>query len=396
MILLKYKLAMKLKLAVVTGSRSEYGLLKPLMEVIKAHKSAQLQLVITGMHLSPEFGLTYKEIEAAGFTINERVEMLLSADTDSAIVKSTAIGMIGMSGVIERLQPDWLIVLGDRFETFAAVFAAHQAKIPIAHLHGGELTEGATDDAMRHAITKMSFLHFTSTDVYRRRVIQLGESPNRVFNVGAIGLDAIRRLKLLSKKELERRLELSLGNMIFLVTYHPVTMERNTAASQVKQILKAFDKFPDAQVIVTMPNADADGRVIMNLFEQYAKKAPSRVKLFTSLGQLKYLSLLKFARLVVGNSSSGIIEAPEMKIPTVNIGNRQEGRVKAKSIIDCDTDADSIVKAIKKALSPNFRKKCLVVSNPYKKEGTVKAILNTIRKVGKPASTKKIFYDLHK
>ncbi len=383
-----------LKIAVVTGSRAEYGLFKPLLHLIQKDRSLQLQLLVTGMHLSPEFGLTYQQIETDGYKIDEKVEMLISGDTDSAIVKSTAIGMMGMADALQRLQPDWVVVLGDRFETFAAAFAAHQAKIPVAHLHGGELTEGATDDAMRHAITKMSYLHFASTDIYRKRVIQLGESPDRVLNVGAIGLESIRTLKTLSKKELEKQLDMQFGKLNFLVTYHPVTMEKQTAEQQVRQLLAALDRFPEATLIITMPNADADGRVIMRLLEQYAKKEPERVKLFTSLGQLRYLSVLKQVQLVIGNSSSGIIEVPDMHIPTINIGIRQQGRVKSESVIDTKTDTNSIIKAIRHSLSPEFSRKCKKASNPYNKKGTAAAIIARIRKAGKLSSVKKKFFDL--
>ena len=383
-----------LKIAVVTGSRAEYGLLKPLLDAIRKDRSLKLQLLVTGMHLSPEFGLTYQQIEQDGYRIDEKVEMLLSGDTDSAIVKSTAIGMMGMADALLRLQPDWVVLLGDRFETFAAAFAAHQAKIPVAHLHGGELTEGATDDAMRHAITKMSYLHFTSTEIYRKRVIQLGESPDRVLNVGAIGLESVRTIKSLSKKELEKQLNLEFGKQNFLITYHPVTLEKQTAEQQVKQLLAALDRFPDAKLIVTMPNADADGRVIMRLLEQYEKKDPVRIKLFTSLGQLRYLSVLKQVQVVIGNSSSGIIEVPEMHIPTINIGNRQQGRVKSKTVIDSKTDSASIIKAIRQSLSLQFKQQCRSARNPYSKAGTAAAILNHIRGAGKLSSIKKKFYDL--
>jgi len=383
-----------LKIAVVTGSRAEYGLFKPLLQLIQKDRSLQLQLLVTGMHLSPEFGLTFQQIETDGYKINEKVEMLISGDTDSAIVKSTAIGMMGMADALQRLQPDWVVVLGDRFETFAAAFAAHQAKIPVAHLHGGELTEGATDDAMRHAITKMSFLHFTSTDIYRKRVIQLGESPDRVLNVGAIGLESVRTLKTLSKKELEKQLDMKFGKLNFLVTYHPVTMEKQTAEQQVRQLLLALDRFPEATLIFTMPNADADGRVIMRLLEQYAKKESDRVKLFTSLGQLRYLSALKQVQLVIGNSSSGIIEVPDMHIASINIGIRQQGRVKSESVIDTKTDTNSIIKAIRYSLSPEFSRKIKKASNPYNKKGTAAAIVARIRKAGKLGSVKKKFYDL--
>lgn len=386
--------SVKLKCCVVTGSRAEYGLFLPLLRRIKEEQGMELQLVVTGMHLSPEFGLTYKQIEADRFVINEKVEMLLSADTDTAITKSTALGLIGFADAFERLKPDWIILLGDRFETFAAAIAAHLAKVPVAHLHGGEITEGATDDAMRHAITKMSFLHFTSTEDYRKRVIQLGESPKRVFNVGAIGLETLQSIKLLSKKEIETQLNMKFGKENFLITYHPVTLENQTAEKQITHLLKALDAFKEVTLIFTMPNADAGGRVIMNLLEGYSKKYPGRVMVFTSLGYLRYLSMLKQVQVVIGNSSSGIIEVPEMQIPTINIGSRQQGRIRGKTIIESKPDAGSIIKAIRKAQSPDFRSQCNNAKNPYKKDGTDSAIINHIYKAGKLSSIQKTFFDL--
>ncbi|MGB8190902.1 MAG: UDP-N-acetylglucosamine 2-epimerase, partial [Chitinophagaceae bacterium] len=291
-----------LKICIVTGSRAEYGLMLPLMKLVKQQKDLQLQIVATGMHLSPEFGLTYREIEKDGFTIDEKVEILLSGDSETAIAKSTGMGVMGLAEALTRLQPHWMVVLGDRFETFAAATAAHLLRIPIAHLHGGELTEGATDDAFRHSITKMAYLHFTSTDEYRRRVIQLGEDPKRVFNTGAIGLDNIKGLSLLSKKELEANLQFSDIDKAVLVTFHPITMENRSSAVQVKDLLDTLDKFPDLKIIFTMPNADADGRVIGQMIKEYAQQNTGRAAVFSSLGQQRYLSLLQFVRAMIGNS----------------------------------------------------------------------------------------------
>jgi len=384
-----------LKFCIVTGSRAEYGLLMPLMKLIKKDASLQLQIVATGMHLSPEFGLTYRQIESDGFIINEWVEMLLSGDTDTAITKAVGLGMIGFSDAFRRLQPDWVILLGDRFETFASATAAHLSKIPVAHLYGGELTEGATDDAMRHAITKMAYLHFTATETYRKRVIQLGEHPKRVFNVGAIGLENIRGLKLLSKKQLEDELDFSIKNKTILVTYHPVTLEKNTAIQQMNVLLKALDSFPDANIIFTLPNADADGRIIIQLIHDYVKKNTDRAKAFTSLGQLKYLSALQHVSMVVGNSSSGVIEVPSFKIPTVNIGDRQTGRIKPASVIDAKANTKSIIEAIQKASSRAFVAFCKKVSNPYSKVNTSANILKQLKKSSRISSIKKTFYDQH-
>lgn len=384
------------KICIVTGSRAEYGLLQPLMKAIKKDRSLQLQLLVTGMHLSPEFGLTYKQIEQDGFPIDEKVEMLLSGDTGSAIVKATGLGMIGFADALQRLQPHWVVVLGDRFETFAAAVAAHLLNIPLAHLHGGEVTEGATDDALRHAITKMATLHFTSTEAYRKRVIQLGEQPARVFNTGAIGLDNIQQLKLLGKKALENKLSFSFNGDVALVTYHPVTLEKETAAAQVKELLQALDKFPQLHILFTLPNADAGGRIIIKLIEKYVQQNPQRAKAFTSLGQLNYLSALQYCTLVAGNSSSGIIEVPEFSIPTVNIGDRQKGRERAASVIDTGTTAREIAGGIKKALSPAFIKKCKAVKNPYRSTQVAAAIVQQLKKTGQPGSLKKTFFDLKK
>lgn len=384
----------KIKYCVVTGSRAEYGLFFPLIKKIVKSPGMQLQLIVTGMHLSHEFGLSYKQIEADGFVIDEKVDILLSADSDAAITKSTGLGLIGFADVFSRLQPDWVILLGDRFETFAAAIAAHLAKIPIIHLHGGETTEGATDEAMRHAITKMANLHFTSTEFYRKRVIQLGESPERVLNVGAIGLESIRTLKLLSKKELEKQLGFKFGKLNFLVTYHPVTLEKQTSEFHIQQLLAALDRFQHATILITMPNADANGRIITQLLKQYAEKDLGRIRLFANLGQLRYLSALQYVQVVIGNSSSGIIEVPQMHIPTINIGSRQQGRVKSKTVIDSKTDTKSIIKAIDQSLSAKFTSQCKMARNPYSKTGTTESIIKRLQKVGKLTSVKKKFYDL--
>jgi GDP/UDP-N,N'-diacetylbacillosamine 2-epimerase (hydrolysing) len=383
-----------LNICVVTGSRAEYGLLLPLMRLIQKGKGLHLQLIATGMHLSPEFGLTFRQIESDGFTIHEKVEMLLSGDTDTSIIRSTGLGMIGFADAFQRLQPDWVILLGDRFEIFAAATAAHLSKIPIAHLHGGELTEGATDDAMRHAITKMAYLHFTAAEPYRKRVIQLGEDPKRVFNVGAIGLDSINQLKRLSKSRLEKELGFAIDDHTVLVTYHPVTLEKDTAARQVQDLLKALERFPHLRIIFTLPNADAGGRAIIPLLEKYAAAHKDRAKTFTSLGQLKYLSTLQYIRAVIGNSSSGILEAPHFRIPTVNIGDRQTGRIKPPSVIDTGITIKSIVQGIEKAFSPAFAASCKKPSYLYGRGNAAAEILRVIQRIGKPKSLKKSFHDL--
>ena len=384
----------ELKLCVVTGSRAEYGLLWPLLKEIQQDSSLKLQLVATGMHLAPEFGSTYTEIEKDGFAIDEKIEMLLSGDTDSASIKSCGLGMIGLADAFARLKPDWTILLGDRFEIFAAAFAAHQLKIPVCHLHGGELTEGATDDAMRHSITKMSYYHFTATEAYRKRVIQLGENPERVFNVGAIGLDRIKKTKLLNKTQVEKAINAKIKTPTALVTFHPVTLEINSALAQTNELLSALNAFPDMNFIITLPNADANGRAIGKMMQKYAEENADRVKTYSSLGHLNYLSALQFVSMMIGNSSSGIIEAPQFKLPTVNIGERQKGRIKSESVIDTSVTSGSIVAGIKKALSPKFLKSIGQAANPYDRPDTTREILRVIKKTGKVTSVIKSFYDL--
>lgn len=368
------------KICVITGTRAEFGLLLPLLKLIKEEASGiTLQIIATGAHLSPEFGLTFREIENAGFKINEKVEMLLSADSDTAIAKSVGLGIIGMTDALSRLKPNWVVLLGDRFEAFAAASAAYLQKIPIVHLHGGETTEGAMDEGFRHAITKLSYLHFTSTETYRKRVIQMGESPDRVFNVGAIGLDNVFTMPLMGKQELSQALDFSLDHLYGLVTFHPATLENAKPQDQFQELLKALDSHPDLKLIFTFPNADADGRSLIALIESYVEKNPHRAKAFVSLGQLRYLSAMKYAAVVIGNSSSGIIEAPSFGVPTVNIGDRQKGRIVSDSTINTIVNAAQISTAIKTALSPDFRAKHLQVSNPYGNGGTAQKILGALK-----------------
>lgn len=381
------------RICIITGTRAEYGLLSPLMKAVQDDAAFELQIIATGMHLSPEFGLTYKEIEKDGFVINEMVEMLLSSDSDAGITKSTGLGMIGFADAFVRLRPDLVILLGDRFETFAAATAAYLAKIPIAHLHGGEVTEGATDEGLRHAITKMSYFHFTSTEAYRKRVIQLGESPERVFNVGAIGIDNIKQLDLLSKQQLEDNLGFALDKPFVLVTYHPVTLENNSAESQFNELLKALSGFEDLKIIFTKPNADANGRVIISLIDKFVAENVGRAIAFTSLGQLRYLSLMQFIAAVVGNSSSGIIEAPSFGIPTVNIGDRQKGRERAESVVDCGYTEDEIRNALNQAISTDWQKKSKGIENVYGDGKTTQRIVEILKNNDK-ISLKKPFYDL--
>ena len=384
------------KICVITGTRAEYGLLLPLLKAIQIESSFSLQLLVTGMHLSPEFGLTYQQIEKDGFQIDEKVEMLLSADTDSSIAKSTGLGIIGYTDALARLKPDWVVVLGDRYEIFAATTTAFLLKIPIIHLHGGELTEGASDDALRHAITKMSYLHFTSTEEYRQRVIQLGESPDRVYNVGAIGLDNIYQLELLSLNALSESIGFALKQPYLLITFHPVTLEKLSSEEQFQAFLDALGRFAGYQLIFTLPNSDADGRIIIKMIQEYVSQEPSKRAAFTSLGQLRYLSAMKYATAVVGNSSSGIIEAPSFKIPTVNIGDRQRGRARVDSIIDCESTTLGITEAIQKAVSPEFKESWESIENIYGDGHTTEKIVSILRKLDKNIDLKKSFFDFPK
>ena len=356
---------MKRRICVITGSRAEYGLLYWLMKEIQASPAMELQLAVTGMHLSPEFGLTYRIIEEDGFRIDAKVEMLLSSDTPVGIAKSIGLGTIGFADAFERLKPDIVVVLGDRFEIFSATQAALVARIPVAHLHGGETTEGAIDEAFRHAISKMSHLHFTATEEYRARVIQLGEDPGRVFNVGAAGMDNFRRLKLLSRPELEETLGFRFGEKNLLVTFHPVTLENDTAGHQVDELLAALDELADTHLIFTLPNADTGGRIIRAMIQDYVAVRQTKAVCFDSLGQLRYLSVMQFVHAVAGNSSSGLIEAPSFRIGTINIGDRQKGRVKAASVIDCEPQRESIGQALRKLFSREFQESLRLVTNPY-------------------------------
>lgn len=381
------------KICVVTGSRAEYGLLKGLMRLIEQNADLQLQIIATNMHLSPEFGLTYREIEKDGFSIDKKVEMLLSSDTPNATAKSVGLGTIGFADAYEDLKPDMVVVLGDRYEIISAVSTALFYKIPVVHLHGGEITEGAYDDCIRHAITKMSHLHFTSTEEYRKRVIQLGENPNRVFNVGALGVESIKKIPLMGKSELEESLDgFSLGDKSLLVTYHPVTLENATAERQILNLFAALDEFPEYKLVFTFPNSDTDGRVIIERIKEYVQKNLGRAIAFPSLGLKRYLSALKYVSAAVGNSSSGIIEVPSFGIPTLNIGDRQKGRIAAKSVENCGTQKDEILAGLRKILSPNYS--CKGVTNPYEGKNTAEEIVKILQTYPLEGLINKEFYNL--
>lgn len=384
---------MRRKVCVVTGTRADYGCLRWVMEGIKAAKGLELQVIATGMHLSPEFGLTYREIEKDGFVIDRKVEMLLSSDTPSGISKSMGLGMMGFADAFEQLQPDLVLVLGDRFEIFTAASAAMVARIPLAHLHGGETTEGAIDEAIRHAITKMSHLHFVAAEDYRRRVIQLGEAPERVFLVGGLGIDNILRLQLLDRAALEDALDFKLGPKNLLVTFHPVTLEKSTAGAQMAELLAALDELEDTHLIFTMPNADTDGRVLIGMIEQYVA-THSNARAYTSLGQLRYLSCIRQMDGVVGNSSSGLAEVPSFRKGTVNIGDRQRGRLKADSVIDCAPERQSIAAALRTLYSPEFQTRLPAVRNPYGEGGASEKVVRVLQEYPLDQLLKKTFNDL--
>lgn len=381
------------KICVFTGTRAEYGLLKPLIDKIKCDPDLTLQLLVTGMHLSSDFGNTDQLIEQDGFSIDVKVPTLCKEDSATGTSKSISRGMTGYAEAFVRLQPEILVLLGDRSEAFAAATAALLLHLPIAHLHGGETTQGAYDEAFRHAISKMSHLHFTSTEAYRQRVIQLGEQPENVYNVGAIGLDYLEEEKFLSRDELEASLNFNLGNRSALVTFHPATLEQGSATKQIDQLLAALDQFDDLQIIFTKANADTGGRSINQRIDQYVATHPKRAIAFSSMGHLRYLSSLKIVDMVVGNSSSGILEAPSFGTPTVNIGSRQTGRIKAASIIDCKAEKRSIISACNKALSTQFKILAHNVDNPYRKKGTAKQIKKIIKATDIIYLQKK-FYDL--
>ena len=382
------------KICVITGTRAEYGLLYWTMKALQADDEVNLSICVTGMHLSPEFGLTYKKILEDGFIIHEKVETLLSSDTTIGISKSIGLGIISFSEVFERLNPDLILVLGDRYEIFAACTAAMISRIPIAHCHGGEATEGLIDEAIRHSITKMSQIHFASTEEYRNRVIQLGEQPKNVFNVGALGIENVNKLKLLTKSEFENSIKFKLNKINFLVTFHPVTLDNLSAEEQFKQLLIALDNFQDTTIIFTKPNSDTDGRVIIQLIDDYVKNNTHKAIAFTSLGQLRYLSAIQFMDVVVGNSSSGLIEVPSFSKATINIGDRQQGRVKAASVIDCETDNNDIEKAIKKALSVEFKEELKSSKNPYGDKNSSIEIVEVLKSIDLNGIIKKQFYNL--
>jgi len=382
------------KICVVTGTRAEYGLLRWVIEGIQQSNCLQLQLVVTGMHLSPEFGLTKRNIEKDGFHIDRCVEMLLSSDTSVGITKSVGLALIGFADAFSELEPDLVLVLGDRFEIFAAASAAMIARVPIAHLHGGEATEGLIDESIRHSITKMSHLHFVAADEYKRRVIQLGEDPSHVFTVGGLGIDSISRLQFLAKDQLEKELDFKFQQRNLLITFHPVTLEDKTSEKQIDELLAALSEQTNTGFIFTMPNSDTDGRLIFDKVVSFCLNHPF-AKSFTSLGQLRYLSCMSCVDAVVGNSSSGLIEAPSFNIGTINIGDRQRGRLKASSVLDCEPSYESISHALGKLFSDEFQKRVSESRNPYGQAGASDAIVRQLEIQSYANILKKRFHDIH-
>lgn len=385
---------MRRKICVVTGTRAEYGQLRQLMLLLKEDSECVLQLVVTGMHLSQEFGLTFRQIESDGFTIDQKIEMLISSDSPAAVTKSIGVAMLGFADAFGQLKPDLIILLGDRFEILAAATAAMIARIPIAHIHGGELTEGLIDEAIRHSITKMSHLHFVAAENYRQRVIQLGEQPNKIFLVGGLGVDCLKSAKLLDLPTLESSLGFKFKQRNFLITFHPVTLDNASAQSQMQQLLDALSEQKETGLIFTMPNADTEGRILINMIKDYVALHPESSVAFTSLGQQRYFSCLGYVDAVIGNSSSGLTEAPSFKIATINVGDRQRGRLQAKSVVNCIPIKSEILKAIDEVFSPSFQQMLKVAQNPYGNGGASKKIFAVIKHTPLENILKKRFFDI--
>lgn len=383
------------KVCIVTGTRAEYGLLKPIISKVHNSKELDLQLVVTGMHLSTEFGLTYREIEEDGYPITAKIEMLLSSDTAVGVTKSMGVALMGFADYFEAHKPDIVIILGDRYEMLMAASAAMVARIPIAHIHGGELTEGVIDEAIRHSITKMSHLHFTTTQEYRNRVIQMGEQPQNVYCVGALGVENIKSISLMEMKTLESSLHFTFEKPTIMVTYHPVTLENMTSEQQFRNVLNVIEKHKELKVIFTKANSDPFGRIINKMIDEFVEINRDRCAVYTSLGQLCYLSTLQFCVVVMGNSSSGIIEVPSFGIPTINIGDRQRGRVCADSVINCSNETEDIENALNKAMSQEFKAFIKNQRNPYEGADTSNKILEVISEaLEKGIEMKKEFYDM--
>ena len=382
------------KVCIVTGSRAEFGLLRFIIEGIKNSHVLELQLVATGMHLSSEHGSTFKEIEENGFKINKKIETVLSSDTPGSVAKSTGLGLIGCAQAFEELCPDIIVILGDRYEVLACAISAMFFKIPIAHIHGGEVTRGSFDEAIRHSITKMSWLHFVASDEYKNRVIQLGEDPENVRKVGGLGVDAIKKLKFLDKSELKKKKLINFGKKNLLITFHPSTLDVKSTKEQIENLMSSLEELENCYLIFTMPNSDPESKIIKSVIMNFVEKNKERAISFESLGQRNYLSVLQFVDGVVGNSSSGLLEAPSFKIGTINIGNRQDGRLKSKSVIDCEPRKDLISKALKKLFSKDFKEVLKSAKNPYGEGNASQKIIKILEEVKLPNSTEKKFFDI--
>lgn len=385
----------KRNICVFSGTRAEYGLLNPLMRAIREDDSLNLGIMVSGAHLSPEFGLTYQYIESDGFHIDEKIEMLVSSDTSSGICKSMGLGLIQFSDAIKRLNPDIIVLLGDRYEAFSVAVAALVNNIPIAHIHGGESSYGSIDESFRHAITKMSNLHFTCAEQYHDRVVQLGEHPDRVFDVGSLGVENIQTISLLPKEKFYKQMGFDIKDSFFLVTYHPVTLELSKTAEHFEDILKALSmsEFEKNKIIFTKANADSAGRRINKRIDEFVCENKTRAISFDSMGQLRYLSAMQYCSLVIGNSSSGILEAPSFKVPVINVGNRQKGRLKSDNIIDCKPMKNQIIQAMQRGLSNSFIDSLGNMKSPFEKASTANQIKNIIKSIDLSDLTLKEFCD---
>ena len=381
------------KICIITGSRAEYGLLYWLMKQINSNKDLELQLIVTGMHLSSDFGLTYKEIEK-DFKINKKIDMDLSDDTSLSISKSMGLAQISFSEAYNEIKPDIITVLGDRYEIFSAVSAAMIANVPIAHIHGGELSEGSWDNNIRHSISKMAHIHFAATELYKKRIIQLGEDPRKIYNVGGLGIENIKKIKLLSKYQFEDSIKFKLNKKNILVTYHPVTLENDTSKEHFQELLNAIDNLNNTNIIFTKANSDLNGRVINQMIDDYVLKNYKKSISFISLGQLRYLSALKYVDAVVGNSSSGLLEAPSFNVGTINIGDRQKGRIKAESVIDCLPERKVIIESIEKIYTREFQELLKTVKNPYDNGQSSIKIVDVLKNLNLENILKKEFYNI--
>jgi GDP/UDP-N,N'-diacetylbacillosamine 2-epimerase (hydrolysing) len=382
------------KICIFTSTRADWGLLRGVAEEIRGHDDLELQLLVSGSHLSSKYGMTVSEIEDAGFDVTTRVDVLKYDDSAQGVCRTMGVALPGYSDALVEMRPDLVVVLGDRYETLCVAVAAHVLQIPLAHIHGGETTEGAVDESFRHSITKMSQVHFPACEAYRQRVIQLGEQPNRVFDVGALGVENIRKISLMDREALEASLGFPLDQPFFLVTFHPVTLEQATAGEQIDELFAALNQYSGHRVIFTKANADTDGEVINARIDSYVAEFPDRCMAVASLGLIRYLSAMKLCAAVVGNSSSGILEAPSFHVPTVNIGDRQKGRVRAQSVLDCEPDRLSIQSGINRALTQEFIQSLKGSCSPFEKADTALSIVGSLAKVELQGIIKKSFFDI--